>query len=200
MSGAERSTEEKPPKAKADTVRPAAFASAPSPAEPASEPEEAGRAIANVTRRVIEQSRANVQMGMGAAATAQAPIAEESYTQTRRTVEAALTMSNSYREAFERTFSQLQALTGCVVQYPRAGYRFQHAWLEGMQRTYERLGSKPEALLKASSAAELAQLQREIYTELMGGVVATTASLLQIAVDASQDALRSLQPHVPQRG
>ncbi len=157
------------------------------------EAEEGFHALETLTRRVIEQSRAAMQLGLSTFAHAQAPMAESSYSQSRKAIEAAAKISDCYREAAEQTTNDVQVLNACALQLFRGGQQMQHAWFDAMQRSLDQMGHKPQMLFNARSPLEAAQLQRDIYGDFVSSFVRSATTMLQLMAETSQEALRPLQ-------
>ncbi|HEX2942020.1 MAG TPA: phasin family protein [Rhodopila sp.] len=183
-----------------DRMRMAADTPPGAAAETKGEPQDPARILGDVARRIVEQGQAAMQLGIGAMANAQAPVAENGYQQGRRGVAIAMQVTDAYRDAIERSSGDLQTLTTCTLQLMRGTQRFQYAWLEEFQRTLERLGEKPQRFAACTSPVEMAQLQRDMYGDLMSSMVASAETLLRVMNEVSQDALRPLrQPLTPLR-
>ena len=69
----------------------------------------------------------------------------------------------------------------------------QHAYLEMLDRAVDQAAHKPQALLRAKSLEEFAEVQRDLYLDAVNRAVESSTTLLQIAAQTAQQAMRPLQ-------
>jgi len=143
--------------------------------------------------RAIEQGREGVRLGLRTVAEAQRPVAERGYEEGQQAIETAAGVSEAYRQAAERTAEDVQALAVSCTHFVRGAQQWQHAYFDMAQRALQRFGSRPQALLRAGSPVEAAQVQRDLYVEMVNSAVASGSTLLQLAGQVAQDTARPLQ-------
>ena len=143
--------------------------------------------------RALEQGREGVRLGLRTVAEAQRPVAERGYAQGQQAIETAARVSEAYRQAAERTAEDAQALAVSWTHFVRGAQQWQHAYFDMAQRALQRLGGRPQALLRAASPAEAAQIQRDLYVEAVGSAITAGSALLQLAGQIAQDTARPLQ-------
>ena len=143
--------------------------------------------------RAIEQGREGVRMGLRTVAEAQRPVAERGYEEGQQAIETAARVSEAYRQAAERTAEDVQALAVSCTQFVRGAQQWQHAYFDMAQRALQRFGGRPQALLRAGSPVEAAQIQRDLYVEMVNSAIASGSTLLQLAGQVAQDTARPLQ-------
>jgi hypothetical protein len=143
--------------------------------------------------RALEQGREGVRQGLRTVAEAQRPVAERGYAQGQQAIETAARVSEAYRQAAERAAEDLQALAVSWTQLVRGAQQWQHAYFDMAQRALQRLGGRPQELLRAGSPVEAAQVQRDLYVETVNNAIASSSTLLQLAGQIAQDTARPLQ-------
>jgi hypothetical protein len=143
--------------------------------------------------RALEQGREGVRLGLRTVAEAQRPVAERGYAQGQQAIETAARVSEAYRQAAERTAEDVQALAVSWTHLVRGAQQWQHAYFDMAQRALQRLGGRPQALLRAGSPVEAAQIQRDLYVEAVGSAIVSGSALLQLAGQIAQDTARPLQ-------
>jgi hypothetical protein len=143
--------------------------------------------------RAIEQGREGVRQGLRTVAEAQRPVAERGYEQGQQAIETAARVSEAYRQAAERTAEDVQALAVSYTHLLRGAQQWQHAYFDMAQRAFQRFGSRPQALLRANSPVEAAQIQRDLYVEAVNSAITSGSTLLQLAGQIAQDTARPLQ-------
>ncbi|MBV8870003.1 MAG: phasin family protein, partial [Acetobacteraceae bacterium] len=143
--------------------------------------------------RAIEQGREGVRLGLRTVAEAQRPVAERGIAQGQQAIETAAGVSEAYRQAAERAAEDVQALAVSCTHFVRGAQQWQHAYFDMAQRALQRFGGRPQALLRAGSPVEAAQVQRDLYVEMVNSAVASGSTLLQLAGQVAQDIARPLQ-------
>lgn len=154
----------------------------------------------DMTRRVADQSEEAVRLGLRAVAGAQAPLADVSYDQSRRLVEATARVTDVYHDAAQRTADDVQALIGAFSNLGRGLQRYQHAYLDLISRSMESVSRKRQDLFRVNSPIEFAEIQRDIYLDAVNSLLTGSTTLLQIVGQITQDAVRPLQERARARG
>lgn len=184
---------ETPPATRGQT-EPAAAAKPAEPAAVAKPAEESFHALEHLTKRVIEQSQAAIQLGVQSFARAHVPATENGFSQGRKAIEVAAQIADCYREAVERSANDVQMLGACSLALVRGGQTMQNVWLNAVRRSIDQMDNKPRLLINAHSPLEAAQLHRDLYNDMLSNMVQSATAMLQAVSETSQDALRSLQP------
>ena len=143
--------------------------------------------------RAIEQGREGMRLGLRTVAEAQRPVAERGIAQGQQAIETAAGVSEAYRQAAERTAEDVQALAVSWTHFVRGAQQWQHAYFDMAQRAFHRFGTRPRELLRANSPVEAAQIQRDLYVEMVNSAIASGSTLLQLAGQIAQDTVRPLQ-------
>ena len=147
----------------------------------------------NTTERAAEQSREVVWQSVRAAAGMQARLADVGYGRGHRLIGSSARMIELYREASENTAETVQALVTSYAHLGRGVQEMQRAYLDLLDRAVERSTRKPQDLLRCRSLEEFASVQRDIYVDAVNHTVEATATLLDLASRAAQNALEPLQ-------
>lgn len=154
----------------------------------------------DMTRRVADQGQEAVRLGLRAVAGTQAPLAEVSYDQSRRLVEATARVTDIYHDAAQRTAEDVQALVGSFSNLGRGLQQYQHAYLDLVSRSMESVSRKQQDLFRVNSPVEFAEVQRDLYLEVVNTMLTGSTTLLQIVGQITQDAVRPLQERAQARG
>lgn len=159
----------------------------------------AGEEAARAGNQAAEAGRDAAGAGLQALAGMQAPLAEASFERSRHALQATVHVTDVYRDAVERTSDDVQALVASFAKLGRGLHQWQHACADLMQQSMERMHRKPQDLLRARSFSELAEVQRDLYTDLVDNMMTTNSALLQLTVRIAQDAVRPLQERASHR-
>ncbi len=84
-------------------------------------------------------------------------------------------------------------------QIGQAVQDWQKTAIDLSQRFMTRFGNAPQSLSRCTSLTELAQWQRDIYSDVINEAVAANHAILQTLSKVTENALRALEPH-PIRG
>lgn len=152
-----------------------------------------GAAAAEVARRAAIQGEEAAALGLRAIAGAQRPIADLGLDQSRRMVEQTARVTEIYRDAAERTSEDVQALMTSLTSLGRGVQNWQHAYLDLLQQGMGRVSQKQQELYRCGSIVEVAAVQRDLYLEGIRNLFTTNTTLLQLAGQIAQDAVRPLQ-------
>ena len=88
-----------------------------------------------ITQRAADRGRENVRQGVHAITSAQAPLADMGYDNSRRFVETTASVTEVYRDATESTAEDVMSLVGAYSNIGRGMQRYQHALFDEM-KTY----------------------------------------------------------------
>lgn len=150
-------------------------------------------AIAETARSTTEQGQQVLETGIRLMAGAHAPFVDAGYQQSRRVIESSAHITNAYREATERSAEDAQALLAAYSNIGRGLQHWQHACFDLLAQSMERGTQKRRALSQCNSMVELAQLQRDVYLDMIDGWFTSSTTLLQLAGQIAHDAVRPLQ-------
>jgi Phasin protein len=150
-------------------------------------------AAVGIARRLTEQGREAMGMGLRAAAEANVPLTDAGYVEGRRLLDDTTRIANLYREASEDTAADVQALVASAAQLGRGLQRMQDAYLDVLQRALGRAKRQPHDLLRCRSAVEFAEVQRDLYVDGVTTALEMNAALLHLACQVAQDAAAPLE-------
>ena len=87
-----------------------------------------------------------------------------------------------------------QALGAARVQ------RWQQTYLDTVRHSLATVGGKHRDLIQSNSPVKLAEVQRDLYVDLVNATVRSTTNLLQLAGQIVQESVRLLQERAQARG
>jgi hypothetical protein len=102
-------------------------------------------------------------------------------------------MLDLYREAGGTTAENVQALFAACMILGRGAQQLQHACVELLDRVVDRATHRPQDLLRCKTLEEVAAVQRDLYLDAVNHALASSATLLQLAAQTAQQAMRPLQ-------
>ena len=156
--------------------------------------------VRNLTQRVAEQAQAGLQVGLHALAEMQAPLAAVSTSQSRQLMEITTSVTDICHEAAQRSGDDVRAVTESFHNLARGLQTYQRAYLDLLSRSIEGVSRKQHDVLQANSPVKLAEIQRDIYIDVVNNLFAGSPTLLQIAGKIAQDAVRPLQERARAHG
>jgi flagellar biosynthesis/type III secretory pathway protein FliH len=156
--------------------------------------------VRNLTQRVAEQAQAGLQVGLHAVAEMQAPLAAVSTNQSRQLMEITTSVTDICHEAAQRSGDDVRAVTESFHNLARGLQTYQRAYLDLLSRSIEGVSRKQHDVLHVNSPVKLAEIQRDIYIDVVNNLFAGTTTLLQIAGQIAQDAVRPLQERAQAHG
>jgi hypothetical protein len=154
---------------------------------------------ADVTRRAADQSREATISGLRAIAGVQGPLADAGFEQSRRTLEITSALTDVYRQAAERAGGDVRALFDSSMSFGRGLQQWQQAYVDAVRQSLEGVASKRQDFLQSNSPLQFAEVQRDLYVDLVNTTLKASTTLLQLAAQISQDALRPLQERAQTR-
>src|SRR6185312_14298161 len=160
----------------------------------------AGDVAAGTMSRAAEQGRDAVMSGVRASAGAQGPLADVGFEQSRRALETTSQIIDTYRQASERAAGDVRALFDFWMSFGRGLQQWQHAYLEAIRQSVEKVASKREEIAKSDSPVRLAEVQRDLYVDLVNATLRSTTNLLQLSGQIVQESARPLQERAQARG
>jgi hypothetical protein len=138
-----------------------------------------------------QQGQEVTRLGARAAAEVQNSLAEMSADQNRRGAETAALVTDVYQDVWRRTTGDLQAVIGSYANLSHGIQRWQVAFLNQMTRSAQTVARKHQDLLRITSLAQAAELQRALYIDTVHEFVAGSTALLGLA---GQTAHETAQP------
>ena len=145
------------------------------------------------TRRTAREARDATVLGIRALADAQAPLADAGYEEGRRLLESTARVTDVYREAADRTSGDIHALISSYTRLGRGVQEMQHAYFDLLRQGLDRLQRKPQDIWRARSMVEIAEVQRDLFTNGLETGVSMTSTLLQLSAKIVQEAMQPLQ-------
>lgn len=153
-------------------------------------------AAVEMGQRVAEQGREVMLLGVQAAAGMNGRIADAGYGSGHRVLGTTARALDIYREAGDRTAENVQALFSAYMTLGRGVQQMQHACLQMLDRTVDRATHRPQDLLRCKTLEEVAEVQRDIYLGAVTYALESSTTLLQLAAQTAQQAMRPLQARV----
>jgi hypothetical protein len=148
---------------------------------------------ADITRRVFDQGPEAAIRSLRAIAGVQRPLADAGFEQSRRVLETTARITDVYREGSERAANDVHALFDAGVNFGRGLQRWQHAYFELLQQSVGSVARKQQDLLRSNSPVEFAEVQRDLYVDLVRNASTANATLLHLTGQIVHDAVRPLE-------
>lgn len=156
---------------------------------------EAADTAASASLKTAATGRDTMLMGARTAAGVTGKVADISFNRSRDMVASSAQAMDIYTGAAERTAERVQALMSSGLTLSRGMQKMQHAWLEMVDQTMERAAHRPQDLLRCKTLVEVAEVQRDLYTDAVNHAFETSSRLLELAASVAQDAVRPLRAH-----
>jgi Phasin protein len=150
-------------------------------------------AAVEMGQRVAEQGQEVMLLGVRTAAGMNGRIADAGYVRGHRVLGAAARVLDICREAGDSTAENVQALFSAYMTLGRGAQQMQHACLELLDRAVDRAAHKPQDLLRCKTLEEVAEVQRDLYLDAVNHAIESSTTLLQLAAQTAQQAMRPLQ-------
>lgn len=150
-------------------------------------------AAVEMGQRVAEQGREVMLLGVRAAAGMTGRIADAGNGRSHRALGAAARALDIYREVGDSTAENVQALFNAYMTLGRGAQQIQHAYVELLGRALDRAAHKPQDLLRCKTLEEVAEVQRDLYLGAVSQALESSTTLLQLAAQTAQQAMRPLQ-------
>jgi hypothetical protein len=149
-------------------------------------------AAVEIGQRVAEQSRDVMLLGVRAAAGMNGRLADAGYGGSHRALGAASRALQICQQASDNTAEHVEALFSATMTVGRGLQQMQHACLDMLDRAVDGAAHRPQDLLRCKSLEELAEVQRDLYLDAVNRAVESSTTLLQIAAQTAQQAMRPL--------
>ncbi|HUB10896.1 MAG TPA: phasin family protein [Acetobacteraceae bacterium] len=149
-------------------------------------------AAVEMGQRVAEQGREMILLGVRATAGMNGRLAEAGYGRSHRVLGAAARAVQLWHEAGDSTAENVQALFATYLTVGRGLQQMQHACLDMLDRAVDHAAHRPADLLRCKSLEELAEMQRDLYLDAVNRAIESSTTLLQLAAQTAQQAMRPL--------
>ncbi|HEY3846473.1 MAG TPA: phasin family protein [Acetobacteraceae bacterium] len=150
-------------------------------------------AAVEMGQRVAEQGQEVMLLGVRTAAGMNGRIADAGYVRSHRVLGAAARALDVWREAGDSTAENVQALFSAYMTLGRGAQQMQHACLDLLDRAVDKATHKPQDLLRCKTLEEVAEVQRDLYLDAVNHALESSTTLLQLAAQTAQQAMRPLQ-------
>jgi hypothetical protein len=150
-------------------------------------------AAGETAQRVTDQGREATAAGLRAFASAQGPLVDAGLEQSRRALEITSQVTDVYRQAAERGASDVHALFDSWMSLGRGLQRWQQAYADVIRQSLESVADKRQNMLQSDSPVHFAEVQRDLYVDLVRNTVQASARLLELAGQIVHDSVRPLQ-------
>ena len=150
-------------------------------------------AAAETAQRATDQGREAIVSGLRAVANAQGPLADAGFEQSRRALEITSRVTDVYRQAAERAADDVHALFDSWMSLGRGLQRWQQAYADALRQSLESVAEKRQNMLQTDSPVHFAEVQRDLYVDLVSNTVQASTKLLELAGQIVQDSVRPLQ-------
>jgi hypothetical protein len=154
---------------------------------------ETAKTAAETTLRIGREAGDASVMGMRALAEVQAPLTEAGYEEGRRFIERTARVTDVYREAADRTSDDLQALVAGYSRLARGWQQIQHTYFDLLRQALDRMHRRPQNFWRARSIPEMAEVQRDLFTDWLKINLTISTSLLQLGSQIAQEAVQPLK-------
>jgi hypothetical protein len=144
-------------------------------------------------RKSVEQPGQATVVTLRAIAATQEPLAYIGFDQSQRALEIVTRVTDAYRQATERAAEDVHALIDSWLSLGHGLQRWQHAYFDHLQDWTSAVARKRQQLTTSNSPIELAEMQRDLYVDLMGNSLKASTALLQLAGQIVQEAVQPLQ-------
>jgi hypothetical protein len=153
----------------------------------------------NTAAQAGDQGREATLSGFRALAGVQGPLADAGFEQSRRALEVTSGITDVYRQAAERASGDVRALFDSWTSLGRGVQRWQQAYVDAVRQSMESMARKRQDLVQANSPVQFAEVQRDLYVDLMKHTLKASTTLLQLTGQIAQDAVRPLQERAQAR-
>lgn len=148
---------------------------------------------ADITRRLFDHGPEAAMTSLRAIAGVQRPLADAGFEQSRRVLETTAHITDVYREGAERAANEAHALFDAWANLGRGLQRYQRTYFELFQQSMGTIARKRQDLLRSNSPVEFAEVQRDLYVDLVRNASTANATLLHLTGQIVQDAVRPLE-------
>ena len=154
---------------------------------------------AETARRAAELGRETAMSGLRAMANAQGPLTEAGFEQSRRALEITSRVTDVYRQAAERAADDVHAIFDSWMSLGRGVQQWQQAYVDASRQSLESLATKRQNMLQSDSPVRFAEVQRDLYVDLVSNTVQASTRLLELTGQIVQDLVRPLRERAQAR-
>ena len=149
-------------------------------------------AAVEIGQRVAEQGQEVMMLGVRAAAGMNGRLAEAGYGRGHRMLGAAARALQVWQEASNTTAENVQALFSTYLTVGHGLQQMQHAYLEIAGSCRGPGDSQAAGPAAGKTLEEFAEVQRDLYLDAVNHALESSTTLLQIAAQTAQQAMRPL--------
>ena len=149
--------------------------------------------VAETAQHATDQGREAIVSGLRAMANAQGPLTEAGFEQSRRALEITSQVTDVYRQAAERAANDVHALFDSWMIVGRGVQQWQQAYVDASRQSLESLAAKRQNMLQSDSPVHFAEVQRDLYVDLVSNTVQASTRLLELTGQIVQDSVRPLR-------
>jgi phasin protein len=155
---------------------------------------------ADTTRHTADQAREATVAGFRALSGAQGPLTDAGFEQSQRALEVTSRVTGVYRQAAERAVEDVRALFDSSMSLGGGLQQWQQAYYDAVRQSVESIARKRPDFAQINSPVQFAEVQRDLYIELVNNSLKASTTLLQLAGQIAQNAVRPLQERAHARG
>jgi hypothetical protein len=144
----------------------------------------------------MDQGQEAMRLCFSTFAGANGPVAETTFTQGRQIMEQGGVMLATMRESLDRSVDDMQAVMNAAMSLGRGVTACQRAYVDSVRDAFRKIADRPGQMMSATSAADAARVQRDLYFDLTAGMMACGTATMQALAQAAQEAMRPLQERV----
>jgi Phasin protein len=148
---------------------------------------------ADAAQRAADQGREATIAGLRAVAGIQGPLADAGFEQSRRALETTSGMTEVYRQGAERAADDVRALFESWMSLGRGLQQWQQAYFDAVRQSMDIVSGKRRDLGQTDSPRQFAEVQRDLYVDLVNSALRGSTTLLQLTAQIAQEAVRPLQ-------
>jgi hypothetical protein len=131
--------------------------------------------------------------GLRALSDAQGPLTDTGLEQSRHALEITSRVTGVYRQAAEHAAEDVRALFDSWMSLGRGLQQWQQAYYDAVRQSVESLARKRPDFAQSNSPVQFAEVQRDLYIELVNNSLEASTTLLQLTGQIAQNAARPLQ-------
>jgi hypothetical protein len=148
---------------------------------------------AETARRATDQGREAAGSGLRALTSAQGPLVDEGFEQSRRALETTARVTDVYRQAAERAADDVRALFDSWMSFGRGLQQWQQTYADALRQSLESVAAKRQALLQSDSPVRFAEVQRDLYIDLVNNTVQASTRLFELTGHIVEESARPLR-------
>jgi Phasin protein len=154
----------------------------------------------DTTRHAADEGQKATIAGLRALSSAQGSFTDAGFEQSRRALEITSGVTGVYRQAAERAAEDVRALFESSMSLGRGLQQWQQAYYDAVRQSVESIARKRPDFARINSPVQFAEIQRDLYIDLVNNSLKASTTLLQLAGQIAQNAVRPLQERAHARG